>query len=174
MDSSFAEAVNRQVAAEFYSSYLYLQMAAWFEERTLKGFAHWMRIQAREEACHALILFNHLAARGAAIKLGAIAAPPGDYRSVTDVFEATLKHEQAVSESFRDLVDKALEIKDHAARVTLEWFVKEQIEEEASASELLEKTKMLGEKPGSGLLTLDAALAGRIFTPPAPLAGGDA
>ena len=171
MDNAFAEDLNRQLAAEFYSGYLYLQMAAWFEEKSLKGFAHWMRIQAREETCHALILFNHLAARGVAVRLGGIAAPPSDYRSVADVFEATLKHERTVTRSFHDLVDKALKLGDHAARVTLEWFVNEQIEEEASASELLEKAKILGDRPGSGLLALDAALAGRAFSLPAPLEG---
>jgi ferritin len=164
-----AEAMNRQVTREFYSGYLYLQMAAWFEEHNFKGFAHWMRIQAQEEAAHALILFNHLAARGAKISLGAIDAPPGAYKSAADIFEATLKHERSVTAAINELVDLALEVKDHAARVILDTFVSEQVEEEANAQEILEKAKAFGDNHPA-LLALDASLSSRAFSLPAQLA----
>lgn len=168
MDKRMAEALNSQVTREFYSGYLYMQMAAWFEERSLKGCARWMRVQAREEAAHALILFNHLAARGSKIVLGVIDAPPGGYKSPADVFEATLKHERAVTAGINELVDLALEVRDHAARVMLDVFVAEQVEEEANVQEILEKAKAFG-SDHAALLALDASLGARVFTLPPQL-----
>jgi ferritin len=170
VDKKLVEALNRQLVAEYYSGYLYLQMAAWLERRNLKGFAHWMKIQAREEACHASIFFNHLASRGAEVVLDKIDAPPNAFKDIADVFEATLEHERSVSRSIDRLVELAFEVKDHAARILIEWFVTEQIEEEASASEILEKIRILGKEPGPALLAMDSSLAGRAFSLPAPLA----
>ncbi len=168
MDKKLASAISEQITKEFYSGYLYLQMAIWFEEQKLKGAAHWMRIQAQEESCHALILLNHLVDRGIPVKLGKINAPEGGFKNAEDVLKATLKHEQYITKSIHELSDMALEVKDHAARILLDWFVTEQIEEENNAEELLEKFKLVGGS-GAALLALDAVLAARSFTVPAPL-----
>ena len=173
MNAKIAEAMNKQIAAEFFSGYLYLQMAAWFEQNNLKGFANWMRIQAQEESAHALIMFNHLADRGAAIELRKIDAPGHKYSSATDIFAKSLNHEQAVTASINHIVDLAIKEKDHATRIMLEWFVTEQVEEEASAQEILDKLQIIGEKPSPALMMLDATLAARTFTMPAPLAAGN-
>ncbi len=171
MDKKLAEAINKQIAAEFYSGYLYLQMAAWFEQQNLKGFAHWMRIQATEESCHGLIMFNYMIERGEAVALGKIEAPGTEYASVIDVLEKTLKHEQGVTAAINRIVNMAVEAKDHATRITFEWFITEQVEEEASASELLEKAKLVGEKPSPAIMMMDSALARREFHTPSPLKG---
>lgn len=173
MDKKLAELMNKQIAAEFYSGYMYLQMAAWFEEQNLKGFAHWMRIQAQEESCHGLIMFKYLTERGMPVTLGKIDAPPHEYKSVADVMAKTLAHEKTVTGLINDIVNQAIEAKDHASRVTFEWFITEQVEEEANAVEILEKVKMLGDKPGPSIMMLDAVLAARTFTTPAPLKKGD-
>ena len=173
MKDKLAHALNKQIVAEFYSGYLYLQMAAWFEENNLKGCANWMRVQAQEESAHALIMFNHMIERGAAVELGKIDAPGRDYKSAADVFARSLKHEQSVTASINDLVDLAMKEKDHAARIMLEWFVTEQVEEEASVQEILEKLKIIGDKPSPALMVLDSTLASRTFTMPSPLTAGN-
>lgn len=170
MDKKVAEAMNKQIVAEFYSGYLYLQMAAWFEQNNLKGFANWMRVQYQEETSHGMIMFNYMIERGEPVTLGAIDAPEHDFKSAADIFERSLKHEKKVTASINHIVDLATEAKDHATRITMEWFVTEQVEEEANASEILEKVKLLGDKPGSAIMMLDAVLAQRTFTVPAPLA----
>lgn len=172
MNTKVAEAMNKQIAAEFYSGYLYLQMAAWFEQNNLKGFANWMRIQAQEESAHALIMFNYLNERGAEVELRKIDAPGSKYSSAADIFAKSLKHEQGVTASINNIVDLAIKEKDHATRIMLEWFVTEQVEEEASAQEILEKLKIIGEKPSPALMMLDSTLAARTFTMPSPLAAG--
>ena len=171
MKDKIAAAMNKQIAAEFYSGYLYLQMAAWFEENNLKGCANWMRVQAQEEAAHAMIMFNYMTERGAAVELAKIDAPGKHFKSATDIFAKSLKHEKAVTASINNLVDMAIAEKDHATRIMLEWFVTEQVEEEASAQEILEKLKIIGDKPSPALMVLDSTLASRTFTTPAPLAG---
>lgn len=170
MDKKLAEGINKQIAAEFYSGYLYLQMAAWFEENNLKGFAHWMRIQAQEESCHALIMFNYMAECGSPITLGKIEAPENNYKNVTEILKKTLKHEQGVTASINRLVDIAIDVKDHATRIMLEWFVTEQVEEEANATELLQKLKIVGDDINPAMMMVDSVLAARTFSLPAPLA----
>ncbi len=169
MNKKLAEAMTEQVVKEFYSAYLYLQMAAWFEEQKLKGAANWMRIQAQEESCHALIMFNHLLERGVSVKLGKINAPESSFKAPEDVLKATLKHEQYVTKCIHELSDLAIETKEHATRILLDWFVTEQVEEENNAEELLEKFKLVGSN-GAALLAIDASLAARTFTLPSPLA----
>ena len=174
MEKKLSELLSKQVVNEFYSAYLYLQMAAWFEGQKLKGSANWMRIQAQEESSHALIMFNHLADRGVYVKLGEIPAPESDFKNPEDVLKRTLKHEQGVTKSIHDLVDLAIEVRDHAARIMLEWFVIEQVEEENNAEDLLEKFRLVGPDKGAALLALDATLASRTFTVPGPLANAEA
>lgn len=171
MREKLADALNRQVAAEFYSGYLYLQMAAWFEARKLKGFANWMRVQAQEEASHAMIMFNHMAARGIPVVLGRIDPPGTNYESAVDVFAKTLAHEQTVTGMIKHLFALAVSEKDDDARSMLKWFVDEQVEEEESAEAILDKARKAGDPGSIAFKLLDDELAGRAFHVPSPLAG---
>jgi ferritin len=154
------EALNEQINAELYSAYLYQAMAAQFEADNLRGFAHWMDVQAKEEQNHARKIYEFLANRGGRVVLKAIVAPPGEWKSALAVFEESYAHEQKVSGLINRLVELARAENDHAAEVFLAWFVTEQVEEEANASQIVEKLKMIKEQP-QGLLMLDAQLAAR-------------
>ncbi|MBS7645493.1 MAG: ferritin [Candidatus Bathyarchaeia archaeon] len=154
------EALNKQINRELYSAYLYLSMAAYFESINLKGFAHWMRIQAREEVGHAMKLYDHLVERGGRVGLQSIDAPPREWKSPLEVFEEVYRHERTVSQMIDDLVNLARSEGDNAAEVFLQWFVKEQVEEEASALEILERLKLVGEG-GQALFMIDRELAKR-------------
>ncbi len=143
------QAISDQITAEFYSSYLYLAMSAWCETQNLKGFAGWMRMQSEEEKEHAFKLFDYLVNRGGSVMLGALEAPPGDFDSVQDVFEKTLAHEKEVTASIHKLNEMAMQEKDYATSTHLQWFITEQVEEEASAEEILNQIKMVEGRPGS-------------------------
>jgi len=160
-------ALNAQVNAEFYSAYLYLAMSGWFAERNLPGFAHWMRIQFQEEQNHALRLFDYILDRGGKPELRALAAPARDWASALAVFEQTLAHEREVSASINRLVDLAIKQSDHASNAHLQWFVSEQVEEEASAEALLQQLRLVGDA-GQALFMMDRELGQR----PAPTASG--
>ena len=155
-----ATALNNQMNREFYSNYLYLSMAAHFESSNLKGFAHWLQIQAKEESEHAMKLYEHLLQRGGRVKLQQIEAPPSNWKSHKEVFEHAYQHEQKVTSLINDLVDLAKLEKDHATENFLQWFVKEQVEEEATASEILQKLQLVGSE-GSALFMLDSELGKR-------------
>ncbi len=154
------DALNEQINAELYSAYMYQAMAAQFEADNLRGFAHWMDLQAKEEQNHARKIYEFLVNRGGRVALKAIAAPPAEWKSALAVFEESYAHEQKVTGLISRLVDLARTENDHAAEVFLAWFVTEQVEEEANASQIVEKLKMIKEQP-QGLLMLDAQLAGR-------------
>jgi len=158
--------LNKQVNAELYSSYLYLSMAAYFESINLKGFANWMKIQAQEEVTHAMKFFDYINERGGRVTLDTIKKPPAEWKSPLDVFENTYKHEVNVTKMINSLVDLAIKEKDHATYNMLQWFVAEQVEEEASADAIRQQLKFIG-KDGRGLLMLDRELSRRVFTPPA-------
>ena len=158
--------LNRQVNAELYSSYLYLSMAAYFESINLKGFANWMKIQAQEEVTHAMKFFDYINERGGRVTLDTIKKPPAEWKSPLDVFENTYKHEVNVTKMINSLVDLAIKEKDHATYNMLQWFVAEQVEEEASADAIRQQLKFIG-KDGRGLLMLDRELSRRVFIPPA-------
>ena len=145
------EALNRHVQAELYSAYLYLAMSAWCEANTWKGFARWLRVQHDEERAHALKSLDFLLARGGEARLGAIESPPASWASITDVFERVLDHERKVSGFVNDLHATAVQERDTAAQIFLQWFVSEQVEEEARALEIVEKLHMVGDRPGSAL-----------------------
>ncbi len=159
------EALNQQVNAEMYSSYLYLSMSAYFESINLKGFANWMKVQAQEELLHAMKIYDFINERGGRVKLTAIDAPPTEWDSPLAAFEAVYEHECKVSGLINDLVNLALEEKDHASHIFLQWFVTEQVEEEASADEIVQKLKLMGDARG-GLFMLDRELGQRSFTMP--------
>ena len=140
-------------------------MAAYFESINLKGFANWMRVQAQEELTHAMRFFDYINERGGVVKLAAIEQPPTEWKSPLDVFEATYKHEVKVTGMINSLVNLAMKEKDHATYNMLQWFVAEQVEEEASADEIRQQLKLIG-KDGRGILMLDRELGQRVFTPP--------
>lgn len=159
------EALNRQLNAELYSAYLYLSMAAYYEASDLPGFANWMRVQAQEELTHAMKFFDYIVQSDGRVILETIEKPPEEWESPLDVSKHVLEHERKVTGLINDLVDLALEEKDHATYNFLQWFVAEQVEEENSAKELLRKVKLASESP-AGLLMVDNELAGRVFNPP--------
>lgn len=159
------ETLNKQSNRELYSSYLYLSMSAYFESINLKGFANWMMVQAQEELVHAMKFYDYVVERGGRVILDAIEAPPSEWASPMKVFEYTYKHEQKVTGLINNLVNLAVAEKDHATNSFLQWFVTEQVEEEASADEVVQKLKLAGDE-GSGLFMLDRELAQRVFTPP--------
>ena len=159
------KALNEQINAEFYSSYLYLSMSAYFVRKNLPGFAHWMYIQTQEEAAHAMLFFNFVNERGGTAELKAVAKPDFNWTDPIKVFEAVLKHEQMVTGLINNLVDIAITEKDHATNNKLQWFVAEQVEEEANATEILEQLRIV-EGKGQGLLLLDRELKTRVFVNP--------
>lgn len=160
------QAFNKQINAETYSAYLYWSMSAALEKMNLPGFANWMRIQAQEEMTHALKFYQHIIERGGSVVLSAIDAPPVEWDSVKAVFQNALKHEQFVTGLINGLMDLAMEQRDHAGNMFLQWFVSEQVEEEASAMEVLGKLEVVGETAG-GLYMLDKEMGQRVFVPPA-------
>jgi ferritin len=165
IDKKMEKALNGQLNAEYYSSYLYLSMAAYFESIDLPGFANWMRVQEQEEKFHALKFYDYLIERGGRVTLQAIDAPPTEWSSPMNAFEETLKHEQIVTGLINDLVFLAREERDNAAEIFLQWFVTEQVEEENSVSTILAKLRLIKDKP-QGLFMLDKDLGQRVFTPP--------
>ncbi|AGB02276.1 ferritin [Methanoregula formicica] len=160
LTKSMETALNRQVNREMYSAYLYLAMSAYFETANMKGFATWMRIQAKEEQAHAMKIYDYIIARGGTIALEAIEAPKAKWTSAGKVFEETYAHEQKVTGMINNLVDLAIKEKDHATFEMLQWFVREQVEEEQNASEILSQIKVLGDVVGH-LFWLDHQLGKR-------------
>jgi ferritin len=141
-------------------------MAAYFETINLKGFANWMRVQTQEELVHAMKFYDFIVERGGKAVLSAIEGPRTEWPSPLAVFEHAYEHEQKVTGLINDLVDLAISEQDHATNNFLQWFVAEQVEEEASADEVVQKIKLMGDASG-GLFMLDRELAQRVFTPPA-------
>ncbi len=166
MNEKVQKAINDQINAELYSAYLYLAMSAYFHSTNLSGFANWVRVQALEEETHAGRFFDYVNERGGRVILGEIEKPPVEWKSPLDAFEAIYAHEQKVTGLINDLVDLALKEKDHATYNMLQWFVSEQVEEESSADEIVQKLKLIGSE-GSGLFMIDQELAQRVFTMPA-------
>ncbi|MDR3044046.1 MAG: ferritin [Desulfovibrio sp.] len=160
------QALNDQVKWEMYSSYLYLSMSAYFADMGLSGFANWMRVQAQEELFHAMKFYDFINERGGRVILQPIDAPPSSWEGVLDVFQKTLEHERHVTARINDLVNVAIEERDHATNIFLQWFVTEQVEEEDGVNDLLHKLRLINGE-GQGMLLLDKDLAVRVFTMPA-------
>jgi len=159
------EAINEQLNREMFSEYLYLSMQAWFASESLDGFANWMAVQAQEEHFHAMKFYQYIIDRGGKVVLKAIAEPEHEFKSAQTAFEMTLKHEQYITKSINELVDLAIKENDHALRSFLQWYVDEQVEEEANADKLL-KQLILIKKDAHAILMLDRELATRVYTPP--------
>ncbi|MHC4743445.1 MAG: ferritin [Planctomycetota bacterium] len=166
ISKSIEKALNEQINAELYSSYLYLSMMSYFESVNLAGFATWMRAQTQEEIMHAMKMYDFVNDRGGRVILQAIDAPPSEWNSPLAAFEAAYAHEQLVTGRINDLVNLAVEEKDHATNAFLQWFVNEQVEEEASADNVVQNLKVAQNAPGA-LFIIDRELGQRVFTPPA-------
>lgn len=166
LSKKMEKAINQQINAELFSAYLYLSMATYFESISLGGFANWMRQQVQEELFHAMKMFDFVCERGGRVILQAIDGPPSKWASPLAAFENVLSHEQKVTGLINDLVNLAHEERDHATNIFLQWFVSEQVEEEATAGTLVDKLKLIG-KDANGLFMLDTELGQRTFTMPA-------
>jgi len=155
-------ALNEQINAEQYSAFLYLSMSAWCEDKGLSGFANWMYVQYQEELTHANKFFNYINERSGKVELKAIEQVPTEFESVISIVEKTLEHEKKVTSLINNLMDIAVEERDHATQSFLQWFVDEQVEEEANVEELLDSLK-LTKGEGNGLFMLDRELKQRTF-----------
>jgi ferritin len=160
LNKTMQDALNEQIKNELYSAYIYLSMSAYFEDSNLPGFAHWMRVQAQEEVEHAMRFYSFINERGGRVILQAIDQPPIEFESPLDVFERTLEHEQLVTGMIHQLYALAVQEKDYASQVFLQWFVTEQVEEEDSATQIMETLKLIGDKR-QVLLMLDRELGAR-------------
>jgi ferritin len=158
------KALNDQLNAELYSSYLYLSMAAYFQANDLAGMASWMRIQAQEELMHVGKYYDYINDRHGRVLLGKVDAPPTEWSTPLEVFEEGLKHERFVTSLIGKLVDLAIEERDHSTHNFLQWFVAEQVEEEATAAEIVGQLRIIKDNAG-GLYMLDRELGNR----PSPL-----
>jgi ferritin len=160
------QAINEQINAELYSAYLYQSMMAHFDAMGLKGFATWMRIQSMEETLHAYKFYDYIIERGGKVTLTAIAGPETTWATPLAAFEQVLTHEEKVTSLINNLMDIALDTRDHASTSFLQWYVDEQVEEEANADQIIQKLKLIGDNP-QALLMIDAELGARIFAVPA-------
>jgi ferritin len=154
------EAINKQINEELFSAYLYLSMATHFDAVNLPGFAGWMKAQAQEEVSHAMRFYHYLGERGGRAVLQPIKGPQTEWQSPLAAFQDALKHEEYITSCIHKLVDLAAAEKDHATANMLQWFVAEQVEEEATASEILEKLKMIGDQ-GHAVYMMDRELGAR-------------
>lgn len=161
------DALNGQINAEMYSTNLYLAMSAYFESLDLAGFAHWMRVQAKEEDLHVKKLVDYIAERGGRVRIGAVEAPPFEWKSALDAFESTYEHEQEISARIAALVSLCREERDAATESYLRWFVDEQVEEEASVDRVV-KMLRLGQGQAVAMLMLDREMAQRPAAPATP------
>ena len=160
LTDSVEKALNEQINAELYSEYIYLSMAAYYEDEGLPGFASWMRAQADEERSHAMRIYDFVIERDGRVTLDSIDKPPAEWSDPADAFEAAYEHEVEISRMIDDLVALAREENDNAAENMLQWFVAEQVEEEATAQDILDKLKHVGDD-GLGLLMVDQELGQR-------------
>ena len=160
IEKAMQDAMNEQINKELFSSYLYLSMAAYFEDRNLPGFANWMRLQADEEREHAMKFYDFILERGGRVNLKGIDAPKTDWTSPLEVAEEVAAHEAKVTASINALYELALKEKDYPAQVMLQWFITEQVEEESNAGEIVANLKLIEER-GTAVLMLDHRLAKR-------------
>jgi ferritin len=165
LSEKMIDALNEQINKEMYSAYLYLAISSYAEFKGLRGFSNWYRVQYQEEMEHAMRIYDYVQEQGAQVKLKAIEQPSSDFGTPLQILEKTLEHEQYVTQLINNLVDLAIQEKDHASQIFLQWFVTEQIEEESNVNEILDKLKLAGEE-GRGLFMIDKDLAARVYTPP--------
>ena len=160
INKSLQDAMNDQINKELYSSYLYLSMAAFLEEKNLPGFAHWMRIQEAEEREHAMKFYDYMVERGGRVTLKAIDAPKTEWKSMLELAEEVAAHEAMVTASIYTLYELALKEKDYPTQIMLQWFISEQVEEEKNASDIVAQLKMVGDSPAA-MFMIDRQLGSR-------------
>jgi ferritin len=166
ISKSVEKILNEQINAEFWSAYFYLSMSNYFNANGMPGFANWMKVQFEEETFHAMKMLDYVNERGGRVILEPIAEVPAEWNGVLNVYEETLKHEEKVTALINECVNVAIEEKDHATVNFLQWFVDEQVEEEATVGEILDQLKMF-EGKGHGLYMMDKEFKTRTFTAPA-------
>lgn len=159
------KAFNFQINKELYSAYIYLSMSAYLQSIGLSGFANWMRVQVQEETAHAMAMFDYVIERGGEVKLDAIDKPQHSWENVLKVFEHVLEHEEYVTGLINDLADVAESEKDRAAMAFIQWYINEQVEEESTASDIINKLKLINLN-GDALFTMDKEFAARVFVAP--------
>lgn len=165
LDANVKKLLNEQINKEFYSAYLYLDFANYYADEGLDGFANWYNIQAQEERDHALLFVKYLQNNGEKVTLDAIAKPDKTLNSIMDVLNAGLEHERYVTSLIHNIYDAAYSVKDFRTMQFLDWFVKEQGEEEKNAEDLIKKYELFGGDPKS-LYMLDNELGGRSYSAP--------
>ena len=165
IDTKMEQAFNDQINKEFYSEFLYLAMKAYFAEMNLQGFVNWFDVQVQEERAHAFGMYDYLIERGGTVELMTIDKPIIEGNTPIAIFEHVLRHEEFVTSRINHLMDVAEEVKDRAALSFLDWYLKEQVEEEASVGGVLATLKLIGDDK-QALLMLDKELSTRVFNPP--------
>lgn len=160
-------ALNQQINAEFHSAYLYLSMSSYFQSIGMAGCANWMKVQYQEELAHATHFFDYVLERGGRVALTAIGDVDVDFKNVMHVFEETLTHEVKVTGLINNLMDIAIKESDHATKSFLQWFVDEQVEEEANVEQILNNLKLINGE-GQGLLMMDREMQARVYVNPFP------
>lgn len=160
LNKKVQDALNQQLNEELYSSYEYLAMSAFFDEQNLDGMSKWMKIQSSEEYEHAMKFYAYILQANGKVELNAIKEPTKNFKTPLDVFEATYQHEKNVTKMIYELFDVTLTEKDHASNIFLQWFITEQVEEEATALKIVDKLKMLADTK-SGLYLIDRELGQR-------------
>lgn len=161
ISAKMLKSLNKHLNEELFSSYLYLSMSAYFESKNLKGFANWMKLQSQEEYEHAMKFFGYINQVGGSVTLAQINAPKTTWKNHMEVFQETLEHEKLITALINKLADLAVQEKDHATSNFLQWFVNEQVEEVATAEDIVNKLEMIGENK-NGLFMLDRELGSRV------------
>ena len=165
MDKKVRDLINDQINKELYSAYLYLDFSVYYDEQGLDGFANWYMVQAQEERDHAMLFLKYLQINGEKVTLEAVAKPDKAMNSLMDPLKAGLEHEQYVTSLINDIYGAAYDVKDFRPMQFLDWFVKEQLEEEKNADDMIKKMELFGSDP-KGLYSLDSEYAARIYTAP--------
>ncbi len=168
LSDKMTKALNGQINRELYSAYLYLGMSAHSAHVGMPGVANWFYVQTQEELGHVQRFYQYIVRQGAKVELETVQKPTGEFASALDMFSKALEHERFITKSINELVDVAVEQRDHASEVFLQWFVNEQVEEEENACNIIDQLKLAGDV-GSGLFMIDRELATRTYTPPPPV-----
>ena len=165
MDAKVSRLLNEQINKELYSAYLYLDFSIFYEEQGLSGFANWYMIQAQEERDHAMLMMKYLQNNGEKVTLEAVAKPDKEMHELIDPLKLGFDHEQYVTSLINDIYGAAYEVKDFRTMQFLDWFVKEQLEEEKNADDMIKKMQLFG-NDSKGLYSLDSEFAARVYTAP--------
>lgn len=164
LNKNIEKLLNEQITKEFFSSHLYLSMAAYFADKSLNGYSHWYVIQAQEEREHAMLIYDYILRTGGKVSITGFDSPKTDFESISNALKETLAHEEFITQSIYDIVDAAQQEKDFKTTKFLDWFVNEQVEEEENVTDIIAKYELMG-TDGKGLYMLDNELASRVYTP---------